>query len=252
VDLFGNTPLEYALKSKDLAAVNAVYEGLNSLSDNERNSVLQKISINSLVREITPDLDKVISDGGTSIPLTQSFSYVVEIPKNYPLKKGDVKFAVSSCPIYGHPIKNALHPEADHAYGEDEDLALVDTRIINTPIPRDFSEDSISLLDTIQNLESDEILKSKVITKILDRKWALYGKKFYLVQLVLYICLMLSLILIFTFGFEDQFTVPALILTGLFLLYEFLQLCVQKLDYFKDIINWIDMIRFGLIIYCIV
>jgi hypothetical protein len=196
-------------------------------------------------------LDKVISDGGTSVPLTQKLNYEVEIPKNYPLKKGDVRFAVSPCPVYGQPIKNALHPRSESTYGEEDDLALVDTRLINTPIPRDFSGDSLSLLDRIQNLESDEILKSKVITKILDRKWALYGKKFFLIQLILYASLMLSLILIFNFRFEDQLTVPALMLTGLFLLYEFFQLCVQKLDYFKDIINWVDLLRFGLIIYCI-
>jgi hypothetical protein len=40
-------------------------------------------------------------------------------------------------------------------------------------------------------------------------------------------------------------------LTGIFVLYEVLQLIVQKLDYFKDFINWIDLTRFALIIYCI-
>jgi hypothetical protein len=49
VDKFGKTPLDYAIKSKDLSAVDAIYRGLNHLSESERNSILQKISINSMV-----------------------------------------------------------------------------------------------------------------------------------------------------------------------------------------------------------
>jgi hypothetical protein len=40
IDQFGFTPLDYAIKSKDLAAVNAIYQGLNSLSEQERNAIL--------------------------------------------------------------------------------------------------------------------------------------------------------------------------------------------------------------------
>jgi hypothetical protein len=115
---------------------------------------------------------------------------------------------------------------ADSAFSEDADLALVDTKIINTPIPKDFSGDSISLLDSILKLESDEILKSKVITKILDRKWAVYGKKFFLAQFVVYVGLMISLMLIFTLRLEKEMSITALTLTGLFILYEVLQMMV--------------------------
>jgi hypothetical protein len=94
----------------------------------------------------------VIIDGGTSVPMTQRFNFTLDIPKNYPLKKGSVNYAVSSIPIYGHPVRNALHPEASKIQDEEEDLALVDTRVINTPIPLDYSSDSIALLDAIQNL----------------------------------------------------------------------------------------------------
>lgn len=88
IDSFGKTPLEYAIQSKDLSAVNAIYAGLNTLSADERNAILQKIPITSLIKELTPDLDKVIIEGGTSVPLTQNMNFEVEIPKNYPLKKG--------------------------------------------------------------------------------------------------------------------------------------------------------------------
>ena len=84
-DSFGKTPLDYVIMSKDLSAVNAVYLGLNLLSPDDRNAVLQKIPINKLVLELTPDLDNVIIDGGTSVPKTQNFNTVVQIPRNYPL-----------------------------------------------------------------------------------------------------------------------------------------------------------------------
>ncbi len=37
---FGFTPLDYAIKSKDLDTINAIYQGLNSLSELERNAIL--------------------------------------------------------------------------------------------------------------------------------------------------------------------------------------------------------------------
>lgn len=74
----------------------------------------------------------------------------------------------------------ALHPLAASDDTE-EDLALIDTRIINTPIPKDYSEDSLAFLENLQNLESDQILMSKAITRILDRKWENHAKMFYLV-----------------------------------------------------------------------
>jgi hypothetical protein len=74
-------------------------------------------------------LDKVIAEGGTSVPLTQKLNYEVEIPKNYPLKEGDVRFAVSPCSVYGQSVKDVLHPRLESTYGEEDDLALVYTRV---------------------------------------------------------------------------------------------------------------------------
>ncbi len=62
---------------------------------------------------------------------------------------------------------------------------------------------------------------------------------------------MVSLTLIFNAGLEEQLSAVALSLTGFFILYEVVQLVVRKLDYFTDLTNWVDIARFGLIIYCI-
>ena len=65
--------------------------------------------------------------------------------------------------------------------------------------------------------------------------------------------LLITLIVFFAMPSKpDGLAYLGLGMTGVFIMYEVIQLWIQRLDYFKDMANWLDMIRFGLIISCII
>ena len=98
------------------------------------------------------------------------------IPKNYPLQEGTTTFTYSTKPLYSVSVAKALHPEIEA--GDDEEV--IETGLLTNPVPSDFTEHSLQLLETIKEYKGDDVLKSKVISLFLKRKWENHAYKFYL------------------------------------------------------------------------
>ncbi len=52
-----------------------------------------------------------------------------------------------------------------------ESTNLVNTNVITSPVPCDYTEASLEFLQALANLESDEALRLNLIILILQRKW---------------------------------------------------------------------------------
>lgn len=80
-------------------------------------------------------------------PAIQLFGREHALPTNYNMAEGVTKFAQSSIPIYSASVATTLH----HTTCEpEEDDPPVKTLMITTPIPGDFTEASLKLLEQIK------------------------------------------------------------------------------------------------------
>lgn len=127
---------------------------------------------------------------------------------------------------------------------------MVSTEVITTPVPADFSVESIKLLGDLGDAD-DETLNLDLVGVYLERKWQNYGWKSFMIQFVLYLTYLLTLIFYVSLPVGDVFAELskwiALGLSVYFLLYEFCQMLVQGGAYFTDLENWGDLCRLGLV-----
>jgi hypothetical protein len=65
--------------------------------------------------------------------------------------------------------------------------------VLNNPVPRNFTDDSLKLLASIVDCSNDEIVRSKPITLYLNRKWDSYGFNFYFMQFIMFVTLLMAL-----------------------------------------------------------
>lgn len=114
----------------------------------------------------------------------------------------------------------------------------------------DFSKKSINFLGTLAECKYDEIMNQDIITIYLQIKWNKFGYKFYLAQFFIFISMLTSLIFLFQIENDQIKTIlccTSLVFVSYTLIYELIQIGLQKLDYFKDFINVIDLFRIALI-----
>ena len=104
--------------------------------------------MNQLLQQSTPSLGKLFHEVGTSEPATQSFSEELSIPPNYNIQGEEVLYAESSQPIYNLQVSKELH--AEEVDDEEEDTQLITTQVINNPVPKDYTEASLEMLDLIR------------------------------------------------------------------------------------------------------
>ena len=91
---------------------------------------------------------------------------------------------MSSMPIYSHSVAKVLHPPLPE---DAEDGVLIGTHMLANPIPDDFSEESIKLLQTLKDTNDNDLLVTTPVHIILWRKWNKYGYIFYLYQFFLFV-----------------------------------------------------------------
>ncbi len=73
-----------------------------------------------------------------------------------------------------------------------EKAVAVETKIINCYVPKDFTEESLNILEILANSDKDDVMQSEAVSNYLNYKWNLFGRKFYLAQFVLYVLLLIS------------------------------------------------------------
>jgi hypothetical protein len=76
----------------------------------------------------------------------------------------------------------------------------VSTSVLNNPVPRNATENSLSLLKFIGECKSDEVVRSKPITIYLNRKWNAFAYRFYLLQIFVFMMMMGSTSFITTYA----------------------------------------------------
>lgn len=128
---------------------------------------------------------------------------------------------------------------------------LIVTKGVNFPVPYDFTEESMSLLDIIASCSNDDLLKMKPINRLLMKKWFWGGKKFFFIQFSLFMVLITCMAISFS-KFEISEKVHhvceyvALALNTYFFFYECLQIRIQGFSYLTDFWNVMDAFRLGL------
>lgn len=128
------------------------------------------------------------------------------------------------------------------------------TTVLNNPVPYPYTDQSLELLEAIIDCKSDEVVRSKPITLYLNRKWNAFAYHFYLFNFVMFVTLLLAL------TFMDTYTGPiaitlfstAAFINVYFLFYELIQMCIQKLDYFTNFNNIMDVTRLTLMFMILV
>lgn len=56
----------------------------------------------------------------------------------------------------------------------------ISTVILNNPVPKNYSESSLTLLEFIADCNSDDVVRSKPIILYLNRKWNAFAYKYYI------------------------------------------------------------------------
>jgi hypothetical protein len=186
-DSFGKNPLDYAHLSTNQVVVDAVITGIYSLTPAERIEVLREIPFEILVEKYSKNVLNILQESGTIAPDAQQFGREHILPTNYNMAEGVTKFAQSSVPVYGARVASTLHPSTSESSESDPP---VKTLMITTPVPGDFTEASLKLLEQIKYCEIDDLLKTKPILFFLKRKWQGRTYQFYVFQLLAMVTLL--------------------------------------------------------------
>lgn len=100
-----------------------------------------------------PDLGKLLSRVGTSNPESQKFHEELKVPKNYVIAKDKIVYSQQDASIYSVSVASDLHPK--ELNDDEEETVLITTKVINNPVPKDFSTASIDLLQKIISMDND-------------------------------------------------------------------------------------------------
>ena len=96
--MFGKTPLDYALKKKDKALLEAVIQGLFETEAEERERIMRGLPLNILLKYPAVYLPPLLREAGSSTPAESRLCNGAPLPKLFPLKKQ--RFAESYKPLY--------------------------------------------------------------------------------------------------------------------------------------------------------
>ncbi len=207
---------------------------------------MREIPLHVLLQYPAVTLAPLLREAGASTPENSKYCGAPTPPKLFPMARK--VFGRSALPIYDHQVANQLHSKEQQ--DSKCDLRAVSTYVLNNPVPENYCEDSLALLDAIANSKNDEVVRSKSITLLLNRKWNSFAYKFYLVQFSLFVSLLLAL------TFVDSFSSPwifytlffaAAIINTYFCFYEMCQIAIQKHNYFMQVNNIMDVTRLVLI-----
>jgi hypothetical protein len=122
-------------------------------------------------------LTNLLGQYGAVKPDETKFNEGLTIPTLFPLKR--ITFAESGLPHYSNEIAEKLHPPA--LFKNVNRKKPISTIVLNNPVPRNHTEESIELLSNIAECSNDEIVRTTPVVIFLNRKWDAYGYKFYFI-----------------------------------------------------------------------
>ena len=189
LDAFGKSPLDYAIATKDKLIIETILNGINSMDSEEKVKILRTLPLNLIVEHPAPVLANILLSFGASIPVEAKFGTGQTLPTMFPIK--GLGFGESGLPIYSTEVAKQLHPPK--LLKPKSKLRPISTLVLNNPVPRNFTEESLALLASITECDNDEVVRSKPITIYLNRKWDSYAYNFYFFQFIMFIVLLMSL-----------------------------------------------------------
>lgn len=108
-------------------------------------AILNRIPLDVLIEDYSTDLLTLLRDHGVSTPLEQMLGGNQTIPNNYAIDREHTNFSLSTIPIYTLEAKKQLHPDMDSS----KESVPIEAMVIHNPIPSDYSESSLKLLNMI-------------------------------------------------------------------------------------------------------
>ena len=144
-DIFGKTPLDYAVKSGDRVTIDIMLEGIYTSDPAERDAIMRNLPLSTLLENNVACVAPLLNEGGASRPIESKFCGGTPIPSIFQLK--NVKYGESGYPFYSREVANQLHPESktDHK----ERTKAIATFVLTNPLPANFTDDSVKLLSLI-------------------------------------------------------------------------------------------------------
>lgn len=105
------------------------------------------------------------------------------------------------------------------------------------------SQESVDLLESLIACPNEKIYSTKLVQMILREKWKVI-KILFMIQALIYFIYLLTLGMYSTFFYDNiLFLIIPLILSSLLSWYEIVQIKYERLEYFKDVWNYVDIIR---------
>lgn len=177
---------------------------------------MRTLPLSLLVDHPASVLTSLLSQSGFSEPVPSKFGDGLTIPTLYPIKR--LNFAESGVPFYSAEVAKKLHNPALAAKKGARNRPI-STFVLNNPIPKNFTDEGMKLLDAIIDCSNDEIVRCKPITLFLNRKWDSYAYKFYFFQFLMFILNLVTLTALFSFRESKYVKWPCLAATVVINLY---------------------------------
>ena len=138
------------------------------------------------------------------------------------------------------PISNFTLPKSDDQSLSSSPLIIKTSHL---PLPAAHgSESSIALLNTILDCTNDEIFRTQFIQHIIRKKWIDLINWIYLFTFLVWLNLALLVVMISQEATWYTIT-PIIIVNLLLMIWEIVQLQSIGLGYFREIWNWVDIVR---------
>lgn len=232
----GMTPVTLALDTKNKDCIKRLTKSIANLQDP---NVLIRIE-DDLIR-----MNKYATDSLVYFYKNSFKEPSEKLPKFAIPLKTPVNYSTSETRMVDHSAFLVTQSKDEIRSDRDE---LLNFKVSNFRLNYTLgSQGSIDFLVSIINCTEPDIFKTQFIQSILLYKWS-NVQIMLAVQGSLYITFLILLSVYATLKSDQYILNPLLVLNFIFLIYEFLQMQVGFLDYFREFWNWADLQRIFLFI----
>lgn len=238
-DVFGKSPIYYAIVKRNHKCIDILIEYLALLCEKPDSKELH-----TSLYSIKNDFPLIILNSSSKLCL---------LLQNL-LLTSSVQFSASTLKLPATIFNNNFEPNSsDFTIANLEEGVLENPTIITYTyfeLPASVgSNDNMELLDSICNCEDQRVFNAPLIQNFVQFQWDSVKSYIRIYSMLLFINLIL-LLFILQDGSDTSFYIiyPFLGVNGMLFIWEFIQICLSGLDYFKDVWNYIDTVRFFLTI----
>lgn len=226
----GHTPLSIALELKYLSCVRAIIKGLTRLMQNN------PLTIFYFDRSLT----QLNNLGYSGLHGIYGSMFNRSINRSLP------KFSFEKPPQIYIESPNLLPDKTDFmpedSYSNDGYSIIFKQSYCRFPLVPG-SKESLEFINSLINCTNNKIYDTEIIKLLLEEKWK---KSHWIMFFIAFIFLSFSILLALHTIIDRNdktFIYGPFIVECILILYELIQLYINKLEYFKDILNWVDIVK---------